>query len=124
MQTNSTSSAMLTSPKRLQLEALRASVRAKEIRLKDISEATGVHISQVSRILAGQIKRTSPNVERICIFANHSNLQHNNNDSKEMIVNAAIDIWDGTNNHAIALTNLLNAINSYQKNTNNLPSEA
>jgi transcriptional regulator with XRE-family HTH domain len=35
----------------------------------DISKGTGVHQSQVSRILAGHSKRQSPNLKKICAYA-------------------------------------------------------
>lgn len=35
----------------------------------DISKATGVHQSQVSRILAGHSRRRSPNLNKVCTYA-------------------------------------------------------
>lgn len=96
------------------LEALKASVEARHIGLKHISEATGVHISQVSRILSGKIKRGSKNVEKICKFAKISDLQQNSTVSEELLLKAIKEVWDGTNEHAIALVNFLAAINRYQ----------
>lgn len=106
------------------LDALRASVDARNIGLKHISEATGVHISQVSRILSGKIKRGSKNVEKICKFAEIADLQQNSTGSEELLFKAVKEVWDGTNEHAIALVNFLAAINRYQtdiqKHSNNI----
>lgn len=96
------------------LEALKASVDARHIGLKHISEATGVHISQVSRILSGKIKIESKNVEKICKFAKITGLHPNSTDSEELLFKAVKEVWDGTNEHAISLANFLTAINRYQ----------
>ena len=51
------------------LERLAQAVRSRAITQKDIADATGVHQSQVSRILAGQIRRVSANVLALCKYA-------------------------------------------------------
>ncbi len=110
---------------RQQLDALMVSVRSRYIGLKSIGDATGVHTSQVSRILAGKVKRVSPNVEKICKFAKVVQLQQGTRGSEELLWKAVKDVWDGTNEHAMALANLLRAIDCYQaatqKTSNNLP---
>ena len=106
------------------LEALKSSVEARHIGLKQISEATGVHISQVSRILSGKIKRGSKNVEKICKFAKIVDLQQNSTGSEKLLFKAVKEVWDGSDEHAIALANFLAAINRYQmdiqRRSNNL----
>jgi len=96
------------------LETLKASVKSRSIGLKRISEATGVHISQVSRILSGKVKRTSPNVEKICKFAKLADLRSAPIESEELLWRAVKDVWDGTSEHAEALMNFMAAIDRYQ----------
>lgn len=96
------------------LETLRLSVKSRQIGLKHISDATGVHISQVSRILSGKVKRASPNFEKICKFARLADLQQGSSGSEELLWKAVKDVWDGTNEHAVALMNFLDAIGRYQ----------
>ncbi len=96
------------------LEALKASVTSRQIGLKHISDATGVHISQVSRILSGKVKRVSPNVEKICKFAELADLPQSSIGSEELLWKAVKEIWDGTNEHAAALKSFLAAIGRYQ----------
>lgn len=96
------------------LEALKASVKSRQLGLKHISDATGVHISQVSRILSGKVKRASPNVEKICKFAELADLPQGTIGSEELLWKAIKEVWDGTDEHAVALTNFLAAIGRYQ----------
>lgn len=101
------------------LSTLRSAVKAKSIGLKQISDATGVHVSQVSRILAGHVKRASPNVEKICNFAKQGQLQQPSSSNEDLLRVAVNRLWDGTPEHALALSNLLDAVNSYQTSIRN-----
>lgn len=96
------------------LETLKASVKSRRIGLKRISDATGVHISQVSRILSGKVKRASPNVEKICKFAKLADLHSPPIESEELLWKAVKNVWDGTSEHAEALMNFMAAIGRYQ----------
>jgi hypothetical protein len=53
---------------RATIDRLAEAVAARTITQTHISEATGVHQSQVSRILSGDLKRASKNVQRLCSF--------------------------------------------------------
>ena len=50
------------------LNRLADAVAANELTQLEISKTTGIHQSQISRILDGQIKRESKNVVRLCKF--------------------------------------------------------
>lgn len=52
-----------------QLSRLRAAVSQRTITQAEIAATTGVNQSQVSRILAGPVKRFSENVQKLCAFA-------------------------------------------------------
>lgn len=93
-----------------EITRLKLAVESKEIGLKAISDATGVHISQVSRILSGQIKRRSKNVEKICKFAKFGSQAPHTTKNEAILMAAVKDLWDGTDDHAMALTSLLKAI--------------
>lgn len=54
---------------RFLLRLLADRVLSGELLQTQIAEATGVHQSQVSRILAGEARRASKNVLRLCKFA-------------------------------------------------------
>lgn len=100
--------------RRAQLEALRDAVKSRSVSLRVIGSATGVHISQVSRILAGKATRVSPNVEKICKFAATAGFAQSYSGGEELLWKAVADVWDGTAAHAQALAQLLRAIDSYR----------
>jgi transcriptional regulator with XRE-family HTH domain len=52
--------------------ALSAEFESNGIAQKRIERDTGIHQSQVSRILSGEIRRVSKNVLRLCKYANIS----------------------------------------------------
>lgn len=110
-----------SSPPINEIARLKLAVDSKEISLKSISDATGVHISQVSRILSGQSKRLSKNVEKICKFARCISLPPQSAKSEEILMAAVKDLWDGTDSHARALASLLKAINQYHTFTQSSP---
>lgn len=62
---------MLTAKDTQCLHRLVKQITAKKLTQTEISRATGVHQSQVSRILAGQFTRASRNVQRLCEYAKY-----------------------------------------------------
>lgn len=101
------------------LSTLKLAVNGRNIGLRQISDSTGVHVSQVSRILAGQVKRASPNVEKICNFAKSAKFQPSSSSDEELLRAEIHRLWDGTPEHALALSKLLGAIGSYQNSIRN-----
>lgn len=61
---------MLEPAIRTTLDNLAKAVAGKKVTQTTISLATGVHQSQVSRILSGEVKRASKNVKRLCNYYN------------------------------------------------------
>jgi transcriptional regulator with XRE-family HTH domain len=98
-----------------QIQFLNYAVKSKNITLKLISDSTGVHISQVSRIITGKSKRLSPNVDKICKFANKLSSPISPQESEKILYESILGIWDGTSEHALALKALLQEIGRYQK---------
>lgn len=77
------------------------------VRQEDISVSTGVSQSQVSKILSGRFKAVSPNVKKICKYANiqiHSNAGV---DIPEELKEAILDLWDGSRESEKALVKTL-----------------
>jgi hypothetical protein len=75
---------------------------------------TGIHQSQVSRILAGNFKTFSSNVIKICMEfgmepKDYCEGKHRDEDRKQ-IANSAIAIWDGTRQDAGLVVSLLREI--------------
>lgn len=59
---------MIESAARETLTLLAIAVSARKVTQEEIAKATGVHQSQVSRILSGQPKKESKNVRRLCKY--------------------------------------------------------
>lgn len=77
----------------------------------DVYNKTGVHQSQICRILKGDFERDSKNVIKLCIYAN-SIL---GDDSKilrvkELLIASIMELWDGTDKGAADLLGLLSAV--------------
>lgn len=91
-------------------------VRSKEATQEQIASETGVHQSQVSRILSGQIRRMSPNALMICKYAKLSvpSRSTQSHDYRNMLTDAVLRAWDGTPQHARALCLALEALREVQ----------
>lgn len=60
---------MLTQDQSAQLLLLADYVEKKRLTQQELASATGVHQSHVSRILAGHARRPSPNLLKLCKYA-------------------------------------------------------
>lgn len=98
------------------LERLTAAVASGHVTQLEVSRKTGVHQSQISRILAGQVVRSSRNFERLCEFA--ATLPERpggpQRTQESELTNALLRVWDGTPAHAAALRRLLEAVGEAQ----------
>lgn len=102
------------------LSWLTAEVRARRLSQIEIATASGVHQSQISRILAGKARRASANVRKLCKYA--TSLRQGASaqtlagpDSKVAIDHAVMRVWDGSSEHASALVELLEAVDRVQR---------
>jgi transcriptional regulator with XRE-family HTH domain len=60
---------MLTAHQVELLSKLSYFLKDTKIGQKEVEAATGVHQSQISRIISGNVRRASPNVLRLCKYA-------------------------------------------------------
>jgi transcriptional regulator with XRE-family HTH domain len=106
----------IPTPKQLLLQRLSAAVVSGSVTQQHIAEATGVHQSQISRILSGQVVRDSPNVARLCEFAETLKPQRLPAPfAGKELTDTVLRIWDGTPGHAAALRKLLEAVGETQR---------
>lgn len=93
------------------LRFLREQIISNKINQKEISKATGVHQSQISRILAGRSKRPSKNVVLLCKYA-ESMVPTASSPSITAgdLSRAVLDVWDGTQEQAESINALLKAV--------------
>ena len=90
------------------LSRLRQAIDVGLVSQSDISRATGIHQSQVSRILSGSSRRASPNVLTLCKFANEMERFANTNPaSNPLLMDALRAVWNGSEAHAEAIAGLL-----------------
>lgn len=59
----------LTPAQQSMINALRDLVLSGETTQSEVSQVTGVHQSQISRILSGNVRRSSKNVQKLCKYA-------------------------------------------------------
>lgn len=94
-----------------QIKWLRTAIQSGTITQESVYKATGVHQSQVSRILSGQIKRPSKNVLKVCKYAAHlhiSDLPSPLIDTR--ILSAINQVWDGSSEHAEAIAKVIRSL--------------
>jgi transcriptional regulator with XRE-family HTH domain len=90
------------------LHAIRTSKKLAGKTQGEIAQATGIHQSQISRIMNGDFKRVgSRNLTRLCRYANVQLSQHR---VPSLLLNNTVQrVWDGSPNHEKALVTLLKA---------------
>lgn len=100
----------------LLLARLGQAVAKGNITQSEVARLTGVHQSQVSRILAGQTRRYSPNVIRLCRFAEslHSYCKVDPA-SSTTLMEALRVVWDGSDSHAQAIANVVLSLKDFQR---------
>ncbi|HEX7908671.1 MAG TPA: helix-turn-helix transcriptional regulator [Paraburkholderia sp.] len=109
--------ALPTNPEQTaELRYLAALVGARQITQSVIASATGIHQSQISRILSGQIRRSSKNVQELCKYAIslRREVRYDDGRAAEALSATILRVWDGTQHHADALIELLEALRAVQ----------
>ena len=108
--------------------ALRAGVRARGLGLTQaqISAHLGIHQSQVSRILSGQLVRRTRILEAICQFLELQTVGVSAATVRENaeLIDALASVWDGTNVHATALAAVIRSWGALTRTTGYTPSDA
>jgi hypothetical protein len=99
---------------RLALEAL-----GRRAQTVEIAARTGIHQSQVSRLLRGQFRRVSPNVRKLLAYkpqpAGRGAGAQPKGHAKEAVIRAALRTWDETPEGARALVRLLRSVESLRR---------
>jgi transcriptional regulator with XRE-family HTH domain len=105
--------------KRVFLADLRRYMRERDWSISDVAVNTGVHQSQVSRIVAGNFKTFSSNIIKICIKFGMEPRDYYEGDrddeDQRQIVNSAIAIWDGTRQDVGVVVSLFREIAKLRK---------
>ncbi|MCD6043901.1 MAG: hypothetical protein K0R40_3504 [Burkholderiales bacterium] len=85
----------------------------------ELAARTGIHQSQVSRLLRGQFRRVSPNVEKLLACAAQPARRTPDTQpqtkAKQAVIRAALRTWDATPEGARALVRLLRSVEGLRK---------
>lgn len=98
---------------RERIDWLRATFKSEQMSQESLAEATGIHQSQISRILSGQVRRSSKNFILLCKFA--ENLHSERKSSKKIhpaLLSALEQTWDGSTEHAEAIAKVIRSLSS------------
>jgi transcriptional regulator with XRE-family HTH domain len=101
------------------LEALRALIAEKRITQPQVAAATGVHQSQISRILRGEARRSSPNVQRLRRYAESLVVELPSQESwtHPALRSAIAQVWDGSDHHARAIARVIVCLGEFEAPT-------
>jgi len=92
----------------------RLAARASTVR---IAADTGIHQSQVSRLLRGHFRRLSPNVRTLLAYAQkpQARTPAPETTAKAAVIRAALRTWDATPEGAQALVRLLRSVEALRR---------
>jgi len=90
------------------LERLKFAVDVLGLSQQDLAVATGVHQSQISRMLSGKVRRVSKNLRKVAAYLeNLHGKDANRSEIPEVLADAIRFSWDGTPRHADALAKVI-----------------
>lgn len=91
---------------------------ARRSQTVELAARTGIHQSQVSRLLRGQFRRVSPNVRKLLACAEHPARpapDRPETQAREAVIRAALRTWDSTPEGARALVKLLRSVEELRR---------
>jgi transcriptional regulator with XRE-family HTH domain len=121
---------MQISVKSMAISVAKRQLHGLSLRVPTVKVAadTGIHQSQVSRLLRGQFKRLSPNVLRLLEYARkpqrYTTKHAAQEAAKNAVIRAALRTWDSTPRGAQALVRLLRSIEKLRDPWGRMASDA
>lgn len=108
--------------KRILLADLQRCLQQRGWNISDLARFSGVHQSQVSRIISGDFKTFSSNVMQICMLLelspgdyDRAGRDDRDDGDRKQIADSAIAIWDGTHQDAGTVVSLLREVAKLRK---------
>ncbi len=90
------------------IERLKYAVDVLGVSQQELAIATGIHQSQISRMLAGKARRVSKNLLKLSAHLDNLHLGYANSSEIPQVLKDAIQFsWDGTARHADALARVI-----------------
>ncbi|WP_217450862.1 helix-turn-helix domain-containing protein [Vogesella oryzae] len=98
-------------PKQLAL-ALAPQFKSAGLTQDEIAYAIGASQSQVSRVLSGHIKHRTKLFEKLCIYAKNQlpHIEKPDVRANSELMSALAEVWDGTEDHAQALAQVIRSL--------------
>ena len=81
----------------------------------ELAARTGIHQSQVSRLLRGQFRRLSPNVRKLLECKPDAKKKASDTGARQAVIRAALRTWDSTPEGARALVRLLRSVEGLRR---------
>jgi hypothetical protein len=81
----------------------------------EVAARTGIHQSQVSRLLRGQFRRVSPNVRKLLGYKPGKGKGKPEEQDRRAVIQAALRTWDETPQGARALVKLLRSVEELRR---------
>ena len=94
------------------------SALARRAQTVELAARTGIHQSQVSRLLRGQFRRVSPNVRKLLQYGRQPGQTRSPegiDQAKQAVIRAALKTWDATPAGARALVRLLRSVDGLRR---------
>ena len=91
------------------------SALARRAQTVELAARTGIHQSQVSRLLRGQFRRLSPNVRRLLGYKPEARKRTPDTGARQAVIRAALKTWDATPEGARALVRLLRSVEGLRR---------
>lgn len=99
------------------IERLKYAVDVLGVSQKELAKSTGVHQSQISRMLAGKARRVSKNLLKLSSYLDNLHFCYANKSEIPQVLKDAIQFsWDGTARHAEALARVIVSLNNLSFN--------
>ena len=93
------------------INGLKYKVNAYGINQQELAKMTGIHQSQISRILSGKVRRTSKNLIILSAYLENLHLKNAKSGGIPRVLEDAIRFsWNGTAQHADALARVITSL--------------
>lgn len=102
------------------LRLLSEQIAARSVTQSEISSVTGVHQSQISRILAGQLSRASRNVQKLCEYAKTLPKQAPDRSAEEL-AGALREFLGSATTEEAAIADLLKSLRAWRQRWRSYP---
>lgn len=97
-------------------------LKSDDVTQEEVAKALGVSQSQISRVLAGHIKRPTRLFLDLCIYAEGrlKKLPRSRICANDELMGALMEVWDGTPQHARLLATVIRSLGVFSRRNSDL----